>query len=149
MLSEATPISLKIYSAGDRIPWIREEVLEKRRMVRPPVQPEVEAGDIMIRDLRLWHAGMPNSSEKHRIMLGLGYMVSDHLFYIFKRCDDPLWMCITHSVSKYRRSPKENGTGLMMRGHVEPDSPQLQGAASLAPVPARVLHGHSQGSSGG
>lgn len=48
--------------------------------IRPPVQPVVERGDIMIRDLRLWHAGMPNSSDKHRIMLGLGYMVSGPTF---------------------------------------------------------------------
>lgn len=27
----------------------------------------------MIRDLRTWHAGMPNNSDDHRIMLGLGY----------------------------------------------------------------------------
>lgn len=28
----------------------------------------------MIRDIRTWHAGMPNESDEHRIMLGLGYM---------------------------------------------------------------------------
>lgn len=50
--------------------------------MRPPVQPELRRGDIMIRDLRLWHAGMPNSSDEHRIMLGLGYMVGDKQ-YIF------------------------------------------------------------------
>jgi len=27
----------------------------------------------MIRDLRLWHAGMPNGTDTHRIMIGLGY----------------------------------------------------------------------------
>lgn len=76
VLTEDTALSLKIYSAGGRIPWITEAALEARRRVRPPVQPEVGRGDIMIRDLRLWHAGMPNSSGQHRIMLGLGYMVS-------------------------------------------------------------------------
>jgi len=27
----------------------------------------------MLRDLRTWHAGMPNESEDYRIMLALGY----------------------------------------------------------------------------
>jgi hypothetical protein len=29
----------------------------------------------MLRDLRTWHAGMPNESEEYRIMLALGYQV--------------------------------------------------------------------------
>lgn len=61
---------------GDRIPWLREEAKEARRAVRPPVQPLVSRGDVMIRDLRSWHAGMPNNSDRHRVMLGLGYQVS-------------------------------------------------------------------------
>ncbi|KAE9367865.1 phytanoyl-dioxygenase family protein [Stipitochalara longipes BDJ] len=49
------------------------EVVEARRQVRPPIQPSCEKGDIMLRDLRTWHAGMPNESEDYRIMLALGY----------------------------------------------------------------------------
>lgn len=60
----------------DRIPWISDGAKEARRGVRPPVQPAVARGDVMIRDLRTWHAGMPNHSGEHRIMLGLGYQVS-------------------------------------------------------------------------
>jgi hypothetical protein len=52
------------------------EVVEARRLVRPPTQPSCEKGDIMLRDLRTWHAGMPNESEDYRIMLALGYQVS-------------------------------------------------------------------------
>jgi ectoine hydroxylase-related dioxygenase (phytanoyl-CoA dioxygenase family) len=52
------------------------EVVEARRQVRPPIQPSCEKGDIMLRDLRTWHAGMPNESENYRIMLALGYQVS-------------------------------------------------------------------------
>jgi ectoine hydroxylase-related dioxygenase (phytanoyl-CoA dioxygenase family) len=51
-------------------------VVEARRQVRPPIQPSCEKGDIMLRDLRTWHAGMPNESEDYRIMLALGYQVS-------------------------------------------------------------------------
>lgn len=54
---------------------VKPEVLEARRSVRPPVQPVCEKGDICLRDLRTWHAGMPNESENYRIMLALGYQV--------------------------------------------------------------------------
>lgn len=69
--------SNKMYRKGEHIPWIHEEAKEARRAIRPPIQPEALRGDIMIRDLRTWHAGMPNNSDKHRIMLGLGYQVGN------------------------------------------------------------------------
>jgi hypothetical protein len=47
--------------------------LEARRQVRPPVQARAKKGSITLRDLRTWHAGMPNPSEKNRIMIALGY----------------------------------------------------------------------------
>jgi len=59
--------------AGDPTCNVRMEVVEERRRVRPPVQPVCDMGDLMIRDLRTWHAGMPNGSEAYRIMLALGY----------------------------------------------------------------------------
>lgn len=54
---------------------VRPEVVEERRKVRPPIQPVCGKGDIMLRDLRTWHAGMPNESDGYRIMLALGYQV--------------------------------------------------------------------------
>lgn len=72
---EDGPYSNKMYKAGDHIPWIAEKAKLAQRAVRPPIQPEALRGDIMIRDLRTWHAGMPNHSDQHRIMLGLGYQV--------------------------------------------------------------------------
>ncbi|UNI18442.1 hypothetical protein JDV02_004710 [Purpureocillium takamizusanense] len=36
-----------------------------------PVQPSVDKGAVVIRDLRLWHAGMPNWSADVRIMLAM------------------------------------------------------------------------------
>lgn len=65
-----------VYKAGDVTCFIADELREARRAVQPPIQLEVERGDIMIRDIRLWHAGMPNESNEHRIMLGLGYQAS-------------------------------------------------------------------------
>lgn len=75
-VTDATRATWKPKDAADRIPWIADGPKEARRAVRPPVQPDVVRGDIMIRDLRTWHAGMPNHSDRHRIMLGLGYQVS-------------------------------------------------------------------------
>lgn len=75
-VTDATRATWAPKDAADRIPWISDGAKEARRAVRPPVQPEVLRGDIMIRDLRTWHAGMPNHSDRHRIMLGLGYQVS-------------------------------------------------------------------------
>lgn len=60
---------------GNVIPAIKDDVKEQRRAFRPPIQPVCGPGDVMIRDIRLWHAGMPNGSDAHRIMLGLGYQV--------------------------------------------------------------------------
>ena len=48
---------------------IREEPLEERRAYAPPIQPFVKKGSVVLRDLRLWHAGLSNPSPDPRIML--------------------------------------------------------------------------------
>ena len=53
--------------------WINKESIQKRAKVKPPVQPSVRKGSICLRDLRLWHAGMPNTGDQHRIMLAIDY----------------------------------------------------------------------------
>ncbi|KAH8671951.1 phytanoyl-dioxygenase family protein [Tricladium varicosporioides] len=58
---------------GEPCTFILDDIREARRKVRPPIQPICEKGDIMLRDLRTWHAGMPNESDQYRIMLALGY----------------------------------------------------------------------------
>ncbi|KAH8422527.1 uncharacterized protein LDX57_000281 [Aspergillus melleus] len=45
--------------------------LEKRRAVRPPCQPVVPKGSFVLRDLRLWHAGVGNQTDEVRIMLAM------------------------------------------------------------------------------
>lgn len=60
---------------GEPTTNVLDQVREERRKVRPPVQPTCDKGDIMLRDLRTWHAGMPNESDEYRIMLALGYQV--------------------------------------------------------------------------
>ncbi|KAH8751927.1 hypothetical protein F5883DRAFT_205794 [Diaporthe sp. PMI_573] len=41
----------------------------QRRKTRPPIQPSLPKGSLIIRDLRLWHAGMPNRTDNPRVML--------------------------------------------------------------------------------
>lgn len=48
---------------------VREDLLEERRKWAPPIQPKVKKGSLMLRDLRTWHAGMPNRTNRHRVML--------------------------------------------------------------------------------
>jgi hypothetical protein len=46
-------------------------VLEKRRAECPPVQPVIAKGSILLRDIRLWHAGMPNRTAEPRPMIAM------------------------------------------------------------------------------
>ncbi|KAK4864576.1 hypothetical protein LT330_009571 [Penicillium expansum] len=50
---------------------IKLDELEKRRLDRPPCQPVVPKGSIVVRDLRLWHAGVGNQSKEPRVMLAM------------------------------------------------------------------------------
>lgn len=50
---------------------IKEGPLAQRRGVRGPSQPVVRKGSVILRDLRLWHAGMPNLSDEVRVMLAM------------------------------------------------------------------------------
>ncbi|KIW15228.1 hypothetical protein PV08_05273 [Exophiala spinifera] len=52
---------------------IRREVFCERAKVSPPSQVRVPKGSLCFRDLRTWHAGMPNLSDDPRVMLALVY----------------------------------------------------------------------------
>ena len=60
---------------GDVSRRLDEEVEEARRQVRPPVRGTTQKGDILIRDMRLWHRGTPNLSDTHRHMIALVHYV--------------------------------------------------------------------------
>jgi ectoine hydroxylase-related dioxygenase (phytanoyl-CoA dioxygenase family) len=68
-----TAYKQKEQQARSNVGWIKKEYIQKQAQVKPPVQPKVRKGSICFRDLRLWHAGMPNTSDKHRIMLAIDY----------------------------------------------------------------------------
>ncbi len=50
---------------------VPEKILTARRAVRPPIQPSVSKGGVLIRDIRLWHAGMPNHTDIPRPMIAM------------------------------------------------------------------------------
>lgn len=49
--------------------------MEERRKTHPPVQAAVKKGGVVIRDLRVWHAGIPNEDPANapRIMLAFAH----------------------------------------------------------------------------
>lgn len=53
----------------NRAEVIREDVLNERRKINPPIQPTLPKGSLIIRDFRLWHAGRPNQTDEPRVML--------------------------------------------------------------------------------
>lgn len=55
---------------------LSEEKLEARRAVVPPFQPEVKAGAVVIRDMRMWHAGMPNHTQNPRPIIAMIHSVA-------------------------------------------------------------------------
>lgn len=55
---------------------IKEDLLRQRAETNPPSQPIIPKGSIVVRDLRLWHAGMPNKTDQVRIMLAMIHFAS-------------------------------------------------------------------------
>ncbi|GFZ49295.1 hypothetical protein JCM24511_07414 [Saitozyma sp. JCM 24511] len=67
-----TDLSCQEGAHGERASGrIRRDLLDERSEVSPPIQPTIKKGSIIIRDLRLWHAGMPNRTETIRVMLAM------------------------------------------------------------------------------
>lgn len=57
-------------AVGDDIK-VDEHLLKARRRVAPPVRGNTKKGSILIRDVRLWHRGMPNLSDRPRFMIAM------------------------------------------------------------------------------
>lgn len=65
---------------GDRASGrIKLDLLESRRKISPPIQPVIPKGSIIVRDLRLWHGGMPNVSSDVRVMLAFSMYPRDNV----------------------------------------------------------------------
>lgn len=54
---------------------ISSEQMAQRKKSYPPIQPCTEPGDVLIRDIRLWHRGVPNRSNRPRHMIALVLVV--------------------------------------------------------------------------
>ena len=54
---------------------IDEAQEEARRKICPPTRGNAKKGSVLIRDMRLWHRGVPNPSDKPRHMIALIYRV--------------------------------------------------------------------------
>ena len=50
---------------------VDEQIVEARREIAPPVRGNTKKGSVLIRDMRLWHRGMPNSSDRPRQMIAM------------------------------------------------------------------------------
>lgn len=58
--------TMSISEDNKRVP--REAVAQRRKVARP-VQPRIRRGGVLIRDIRLWHRGMPNRTGSPRPMI--------------------------------------------------------------------------------
>jgi len=54
-------------------PWVADKYLEERSKIRPPQRPAISKGSLIIRDFRMWHAGIANTTSEPRIMLALNH----------------------------------------------------------------------------
>jgi hypothetical protein len=55
---------------------ITDEYVEERKRTLPGINPTVKKGSILFRDMRLWHAGVSNTSDNMRYMIALGFSAS-------------------------------------------------------------------------
>lgn len=59
------------YSIQNGSARITEEALSPYRTQFSPIQPTLSLGSVLIRDIRLWHAGMPNYTQIPRPMIAM------------------------------------------------------------------------------
>ena len=67
---ELWPGSHRIGVYGD-VQGVPSAMEEERRRTRPPENPRTVPGDVLIRDVRLWHRGVPKGSPRPRHMIAL------------------------------------------------------------------------------
>ena len=64
----------EIWPGTHRIPGpsaVTAEAEAERRTIRPPARAITRKGDAVLRDIRLWHRGVPNHSAAARHMIGM------------------------------------------------------------------------------
>lgn len=90
-------------------PRVSDELEGSRRAIEGPIQAETQVGDVLIRDTRLWHRGVPNHSDRPRHMIAL--IVSDGRLPVRgkldfqKGCEDALEGHSVDSNANYTSQP--------------------------------------------
>ncbi len=62
----------QVRGSNIRVP---EDAVEERRTIAPPVRGITKKGAVLIRDMRVWHRGTPNTSAETRFMIGMIHSV--------------------------------------------------------------------------
>lgn len=55
---------------------LTDENMEEQRGLRPPIRGETEKGSVLIRDMRVWHRGVPNHTNEIRHMIAMVHNIS-------------------------------------------------------------------------
>ena len=106
------------------------ELAASRRNVVPPVQPETRVGDVLIRDVRLWHRGVPNRSDRPRHMIAL---------IVTRRFPD----------APGGRLEFERGCDAALEGHgVDANADYVEGPLDYLIGPTRRIHERRQAAAG-
>ena len=94
----------------------------ERQRSMAPVRPETEVGDVLIRDVRLWHRGVPNQSERPRHMIAL---------IVTKRIPD----------APVQRLRFERGCEAALEGHgVDANADYVEGPIDYLIAPTRRIY---------
>ena len=71
---------------------VTEETETDRRSFAPPIQAVTRKGDILVRDSRLWHRGVPNPSDQNRhmaaVVYNIGWMVRRRTLFFGKGSEE-------------------------------------------------------------
>ena len=96
---------------------IDPEKSAQREIEVPPIQPTTQLGDVLIRDVRLWHRGVPNPTNRARHMIALiltsGALESEHPLetkrqIVFEKgCEQALENPLVDANAKYVDGPVE------------------------------------------
>jgi hypothetical protein len=73
---------------------VPEPALEQQRQITEPLQPSVRCGSALIRDIRLWHRGMPNHTDTPRPMIAMIHWIrwwSNHEPVLFPHGMEPFF----------------------------------------------------------
>ncbi|MEM7534895.1 MAG: phytanoyl-CoA dioxygenase family protein [Chloroflexota bacterium] len=64
--------AIELWPGTNMVPEaLTDELREQRREVEPPIRGTTKKGDVLIRDMRVWHRGVPNESDELRHMIAL------------------------------------------------------------------------------